>query len=74
MTDVCQQCGVDADNLEYGNNPYSFCPAGKLLCKYLFSHTVTAGVSNGFDVKIGEIGPFNPAGLDNCGKLLEHIR
>ena len=32
------------------------------------------GDRNIFDVSVGEVGPFNPAGLDNCEKLFGHIR
>jgi hypothetical protein len=29
---------------------------------------------NGFDVSVGEVGTFNPAGFENCEKLFHHIR
>ena len=35
---------------------------------------LNTGPRNSFDVSVGEIGPFNPAGFDNCEKLFKHIR
>ena len=32
------------------------------------------GDRNGFNVRIGEVGDFNPAGLDNCGRLHSHVK
>ena len=41
---------------------------------FFSANFLSSGPLNGFDVCVGEVGSFNPAGLDNCEKLFEHIR